>query len=277
MADSRFTLLGTLVIATVVTSATAGQDTEPPPLPDPVRAVPSPETRSRAAGWGDRSWMDQHEDGRRFLRESRYPAGADLVLLGDSITQSFGGVGRRTGQPGRQALQDHLPNLVIANQGISGDRTQHLLWRLRHDALENRRPTWIAVMIGTNNLPHDEAPAIAAGIKEVILEIRRISPTSTILLHAVPPRGTSPGDPMRTRVRETNRIARSLADGEDVLWIDPWPMLLVDDGTPRRGFLAEDGVHLGPKGYEAWARTLGRLVNRPARPSRPTDASPRTD
>ena len=276
MTTPPFAFATAMVIATLVAFSTAGQDDAPANLPETVQPVPSSETRSRPAGWGSRSWRDQHEDGRRFLQESTHPGGADLVLLGDSITQSFGGEGRRTGQPGRTALRRALPGLVVANQGISGDRTQHLLWRLRHDALAQRNPTWIAVMIGTNNLPHDQPPAIAAGIKEVVAEIQRISPTSIILLHAVPPRGTSPEDPMRARATETNRIARSLADGKQVRWVDPWRVLLEDDGAPRSGFLAGDGVHLGPQGYEAWAKTLQHQVSRPPRPAQPTDA-PSTD
>ena len=273
MTPSPIIFLATVVIATLVEISTAGQADAPAPPPETVQPVPSPETRSRPAGWGSRSWRDQHEDGRRFLRESRHPAGADLLLLGDSITQSFGGEGRRTGQPGRSALRRSLPDLVVANQGISGDRTQHLLWRLRHDALAQRRPTWIAVMIGTNNLPHDQAPAIAAGIKEVVAEIQKTSPTSIILLHAIPPRGTSPQDPMRTRVADTNRITRSLADGSKIRWVDPWPVLLEDDGTPRRGFLAPDGIHLGPQGYAAWAKALQHHTSRLTSPATPTDAS----
>ena len=259
-----------LVIDAPVPSIEASRHQEAPeaPLPKTVQAVPSPETRSRAAGWRGRSWMDQHEDGRRFLRDSPHPTGADLVLLGDSITQSFGGEGRLTGQPGLPALEAALPDLVVANQGISGDRTQHLLWRLRHDALAKRQPPWIAVMIGTNNLPHDAAPEIAAGIQAIVEEIRRISPDSIILLHALPPRGLTPEDPMRKRAAETNRLARPLADGDRVRWVDPWSVLLEADGSPRDGHLAADGVHLGPEGYAAWAKQLGLKMkgarNRPA-------------
>ena len=274
MTASVLTLSTALKMVGLFALPFAGQDADPAPLPETTQPIPSLETRSRAAGWGDRSWLDQHEDGRRFLRESPHPAGADLVLLGDSITQSFGGEGRRTGQPGREALERALPGLVVANQGISGDRTQHLLWRLRHDALARRQPTWIAVMIGTNNLPDDPPSAIAAGIREVVAEIRRISPVSIILLHAIPPRGNTPKDPMRARAADTNRITRLLADGERIRWVDPWPVLLADDGTPRSGFLAGDGVHLGPMGYQAWAENLRLQVNRPTRPVKPPDPSP---
>ena len=255
----------TLVMLTTLFSLRpATQEAEAPPPPETVRPVPSSETRSRAAGWGDRSWRDQHEDGRRFLRESGHPNGADLVLLGDSITQSFGGEGRRTGQPGRTALVTALPDLVVANQGISGDRTQHLLWRLENGALAGRNPGFVAVMIGTNNLPHDEGAEIGAGMIEVVRAVRRIAPSSVVLLHAIPPRGTEPDDPMRGRAALANAQARSFAETDPrIVWIDPWPSLLDENDRPRPGFMAGDAVHFGPKGYTLWATRLQEVVRKP--------------
>ena len=251
-----------VALASILFLGSTASPLDPPAPPNTVQPTPSTENRSRAAGWGERSWLDQHEDGRRFLKESSHPSGADLLLLGDSITQSFGGQGRRTGQPGREALQGSLPGLVVANQGISGDRTQHLIWRIRNGALANRQPRWIAVMIGTNNLPHDDAGEIALGIQKVVEELRAISPDSIVLLHAVPPRGVRSDDPMRKRADETNRIARTFADGQRVRWVDPWPVLLDEAGRPRTGFLAADGVHLGPDGYGAWAGRLKLELSR---------------
>lgn len=256
----------TVALASILFLASTASPLDPPAPPNTVQPTPSTENRSRAAGWGERSWLDQHEDGRRFLKESSHPSGADLLLLGDSITQSFGGQGRRTGQPGREALQRSLPDLVVANQGISGDRTQHLIWRIQNGALANRQPRWIAVMIGTNNLPHDDAGEIALGIQKVVDELRAISPESIVLLHAVPPRGVRSDDPMRKRADETNRIARTFADGRRVRWVDPWPSLLDEADRPRPGFMAGDAVHFGPKGYALWATRLQEVIQEPREP-----------
>ena len=264
MTTPPFDFATAMVIATLVAFSTAGQDDDPAPLPETVQPVPSSETRSRPAGWGSRSWRDQHEDGRRFLRESTHPQGADLVLLGDSITQSFGGEGRQTGQPGRTALVTALPDLVVANQGISGDRTQHLLWRLENGALAGRNPGFVAVMIGTNNLPHDGGDEISAGMIEVVRAVRRIAPSTVVLLHAIPPRGTEPDDPMRGRAALANAQARSFAETDPkIVWIDPWPSLLDETGRPRPGFMAGDAVHFGPKGYTLWATRLQEVVRKP--------------
>ena len=220
--------------------------------PSTVVPVPSSETRSQAAGWRGRSWLQQHQDGTDFLKENQ----ADLVLIGDSITQSFGGEGRNTGQPGSKALTAALPNMTVANQGISGDRTQHVLWRLDHNALAGTCPAHIALMIGTNNLPHDSAPDIINGIERIVHHIRLLCPNSTVLLHAVPPRGLNPDNPMRTKVTNINDAIRRIGQTDGVTWVDPWSDAILDDGDLDPEVMAGDGVHLSFNGYRTWARAL---------------------
>ncbi|MCH2161590.1 MAG: GDSL-type esterase/lipase family protein [Phycisphaerales bacterium] len=230
--------------------------------PATVIPVPSPETRSHAAGWRGRSWLDQHQDGSTHLEGNP----VQLVLIGDSITQSFGGEGRQTGQPGAEALAEALPGVAVANQGISGDRTQHVLWRLENAALGGRCPGFIAVMIGTNNLPHDSAEEIVLGIEEIARRIRLACPESTLLLHAVPPRGHAPNDAMRRKVMEVNTTIRTLCTRDGVEWVDPWTEAVAEDGTLNPKVMAGDGVHLAPGGYQAWASALGEHVVRPSTP-----------
>ena len=63
-----------------------------------VIPTPSAEDRAAAAGWtAGGTWLDQHEDINR-IGASRE---VDLVFLGDSITQSWGGEGRHVGAPAK--------------------------------------------------------------------------------------------------------------------------------------------------------------------------------
>ena len=241
-----------LISILVFASALAGCANSHTPLPETVVPMPSTETRTQAAGWGNRTWLAQHEDGRAYMEQHDI----DLVLLGDSITQSFGGGGRQTGQPGAAALATALPDVLISNQGISGDRTQHVLWRLNNGALAKKCPRLIALMIGTNNLPHDSAQEIALGIETIVAWLRSACPESSILLHAVPPRGRSATDPMREKVRAINIRISALAEEDNVRWIDPWSACLREDGSINPEVMAADAVHLNSGGYQLWARTL---------------------
>lgn len=210
--------------------------------------VPNPETRSQAAGWGERSWMEQFED----IREGARTLDPKLVLIGDSITQSWAGSGRQVGGAGASARTTYLEPLgPVLNAGISGDRTQHVLWRLGHGMLDGCSPEIITLMIGTNNLPDDNAESIIQGIDAVLSELRFNHLRSKILLISVPPRGQSPDDPLRVRGDIINREIAHLADGQQILWLDITPLLVDERGFARTDRMAGDFVHFSAAGYDA--------------------------
>ena len=116
-----------------------------------------------------------------------------LILLGDSITESWDGTGlgvpkvRAQGVPEvleemLKTTEQHLDPIVL---GVSGDQTQHLLYRLEHDHMRAAQLTSestnggetvgydpsaiFVVMIGTNNLGSGELPGpTATGILAVV-------------------------------------------------------------------------------------------------------------
>ncbi|QKK10042.1 MAG: sulfatase-like hydrolase/transferase [Planctomycetota bacterium] len=216
-------------------------------------SVPNPETRSQAAGWGERSWMDQFEDIKRAAGE----LDPKLVLIGDSITQSWAGGGRQVGGAGASARATHLEPLgPILNAGISGDRTQHVLWRLEHGMLDGCDPEVITLMIGTNNLPHDSVEEIIRGIEAVLGQLRASAPRAEVVLVSVPPRGERPDDALRARGDIVNRHVRRLADGERVHWLDITPLLVDEQGVARADRMAGDFVHFSATGYDAVAGAM---------------------
>ncbi|MFG0258761.1 MAG: sulfatase-like hydrolase/transferase, partial [Phycisphaerales bacterium JB041] len=219
--------------------------------PPPTRiASPSPETRSRAAGWGERAWMDQFED----IKHAAAEFDPRIVLIGDSITQGWAGPGRQVGGAGAAARAAHLDPLgPVLNAGIAGDRTQHVLWRLKHGMLDGCDPEVITLMIGTNNLADDNAEAILEGIDAILNELSRRAPDATVLLVGVPPRGRTPDELTRRRGAFVNREIARLVEGGPVRWLDLTPLLVDEHGLARTDRMAGDFVHFSGAGYEAVA------------------------
>src|SRR5262245_6664595 len=70
---------------------------------------------------------------------------ADVIFLGDSITQGWEGAGKK-------AWADNFAPLKAVNLGIGGDQTGHVLWRITEGKeLEPIKPKVAVMMIGTNN------------------------------------------------------------------------------------------------------------------------------
>ena len=54
--------------------------------------------------------------------------------------------------PGKEIWDQYYGKLNAANFGISGDKTQHVLWRIDQGELDGISPKVVVLLIGTNNL-----------------------------------------------------------------------------------------------------------------------------
>jgi beta-glucosidase len=80
--------------------------------------------------------------------------------------------------------------------GFSGDKTQHLLWRIEHGEIDNMSPEYTILLIGTNNAEDYTADEIANGVNAIIDIIEEKLPNTHLILHRIFPRGEVT-DPLR--------------------------------------------------------------------------------
>jgi lysophospholipase L1-like esterase len=213
------------------------------------------EPRPRAESW----WQDRHN----LLNQRAAEAGknAEVIFIGDSITQGWEGAGA-------EVWTSYYAPRCAVNLGISGDRTQHVLWRLQNGNLEGLNPKAAVVMIGTNNSNGEDnsVSQIADGIAAIVRELRTRLPNTKTLLVAIFPRSENP-TAHRGKVLSVNQVIRNLADDDQVLWVDFGHKFLDAQGLiPTE--LMPDYLHLSPKGYELWAKsiesTLSGVLEHPA-------------
>lgn len=197
-------------------------------------------------------WLKRHEG---FVAEAK-KGECGLLFLGDSITDGW------RNKP-KAIFDEAFGAYRPLNFGISGDRTQHLLWRLRNGELDGLAPKAAVVMIGTNNIgqkdPEPPASAIE-GVKAVVEEIHKRSPATKVLLLGVFPRGEKPEHPLRAQVKEINAAIAALDDGgKRVRYLDLADKFLQADGSLAKDVMP-DFLHLSEKGYRIWADALREPV-----------------
>lgn len=191
---------------------------------------------------------------------------AELVFLGDSITQGWEG-------KGEEAWTRAWEPLKAANFGIGGDRTEHVLWRLENGNYDGLRPKLTVLMIGTNNTGHQgravaehggavyssTAEETAAGVAAIVAKLREQQPQMKILLLAIFPRGETPNDAMRRQNEATNQLIAKLDDGMSVFFMDVNNSFLEADGTLSKDIMP-DLLHPNERGYETWTEAIeGRV------------------
>jgi lysophospholipase L1-like esterase len=174
----------------------------------------------------------------------------DLLLHGDSITDWW-----VQGDANKAMFDKYFGSIRTANFGIAGDTTQGVLWGLRNGEGQGFQPKAVMLMIGTNNMGPNTPPEIAEGIGAVVLELRRNFPDARILLLAIFPRGM-PGDAIRDRVAETNRIIARLDDQRHVFYMDIGANFLDEKGVFLPDAFRPDNLHPQAKGYDIWGAAV---------------------
>lgn len=176
-----------------------------------------------------------------------------VIFDGDSITDGWQGGGRKI-------WDKTFASRGAFDFGISGDKTQHVLWRLSQGQVEGLDPKLVLIMIGTNNLGSNTAEEIAEGVGAVVAEYRKRLPNAVIVVQGIFPRGQSPADPSRATIKKINEMIAKLGDGKKVVYVDFGDKFLAADGTLPAEVMP-DFLHPSEKGYEIWAEAITPVVD----------------
>jgi lysophospholipase L1-like esterase len=174
----------------------------------------------------------------------------DLLLHGDSITDWW-----VQGDANKAVFDKYFGAIKTANFGIAGDTTQGVLWGLKNGEGQGFQPKAVMLMIGTNNSNVNTAPEIAEGIGAIVMEMRQDFPDAKILLLAIFPRGV-PGDPVRDKLAEVNKIIARLDDQKHVFFMDIGAGFLDERGYFLPDAFRADNLHPQAKGYEIWGNAV---------------------
>lgn len=181
-----------------------------------------------------------------------------VLFLGDSLTEWFDPL----------VWREHMAPRGVLNAGVSGDRSENLLWRLKHGNLDGPPPQGVVVLIGTNDLTYagGRSPELAAeGIRANLLYLRRRLPDARILLLGLLPRGGSPDGELRQKTVRVNELIRHCGDSGAVVYQDIGGGLL-DAQSRLPSEIAPDRLHLSQLGYARLVQRLGPLIDALAGP-----------
>lgn len=181
-----------------------------------------------------------------------------LVFIGDSITDAW-----RGGEQNK-IYKERWGKYNPLNLGISGDKTEHVLWRLENGELDGLAggTKLVVMMIGTNNLgnqPRATPEDTAKGIECLVQTIRQKLPDAKLLLLGVFPRGREASNPFRAQIKTINDTIARLADDKQVRYVDLGPRFLDESGTLPADVMP-DQLHPNAKGYQIWADAMDPLI-----------------
>ncbi|WP_084088454.1 GDSL-type esterase/lipase family protein [Fodinibius roseus] len=188
---------------------------------------------------------------RKTLFEQLPNAKDEIILLGDSITDG-------------NEWAELFGNDRLKNRGISGDKTDGVLYRL--DEVTESHPDKVFIMIGVNDLARDHSPDyVLSNYEKIVDRIKKDSPDTEVYIQSLLPvnddfsRFTSHYD-KTPEIKTVNKGLKRLADEQEATYID-----LFDDMTIAGDKLnpeyTEDGLHLNGSGYLVWKSEIEKYMD----------------
>jgi lysophospholipase L1-like esterase len=232
-------------------------------------------------------WQQRQATIQAQVSDAKSLRAVKLVFVGDSITD-FWLLGDDPWIPGRmhgrqvwdESFGGAVPDNFALNIGISGDRTEHLLFRIlpktqrglgQLDA-EALVPEFFVLMVGINNSYAPEMPvadSVFEGVLAVMRSLHARKPGTRLLLQSILPTSEPARDD--AVVKPVNARLAALAKSPEfegfTTWLDLYPSF-VDAQGRQDARLFVDGLHPSEAGYRVWrdrlvpalasARTLAR-------------------
>lgn len=209
--------------------------------------IPIPQDAPWAIEW----WGKRHVD--KLIQAKA--ANINLLFLGDSITQGWE-------TDGVEYWSYFCQKYNAFNLGFGGDRTEHVLWRIQHGALDNIAPQLTVLLIGTNNTGHrmDNANHTVNGIRAILSELRTRLPKSKILLLAILPRHYRLDNEMRLRNEQVNHLISEFDDNRHIFYRNINHIFVDEHGMLKKA-LMPDLLHPNQAGYQILSQVIDPIIS----------------
>jgi lysophospholipase L1-like esterase len=144
-----------------------------------------------------------------------------------------------------------FPGQRIVNRGFGGSQIADAVRHVQV-LVVGHQPRVVVFYAGDNDIAAGKsAETVAADFRTFVTRVHEALPATRIAFIGIKP------SLLRWKliegVREANARIRDYCDSDDRLgFVDVDRLMIGWDGRPRADLLAEDGLHLSPKGYELW-------------------------
>ncbi|CAG2172593.1 unnamed protein product [Oppiella nova] len=199
----------------------------------------------------DQFWIDRHN--QLIAQTVQHKADEQIIFVGDSITQFWESMGR-------VVWDKYYAPRHAYNYGISGDRTENVIYRIRDKELDGLHPKVAVLMIGTNNIgnsPRSTVEDTVHGIREVLTELIAKLPDTKFILTSNLPRT----EPLGSQCKQVTQLIEKFADNKTIFYQDLWTPYVFPNGTQKVELFA-DGLHLNEKGFEVWQQSMAPLLDK---------------
>ncbi|MFV0592726.1 MAG: GDSL-type esterase/lipase family protein [Draconibacterium sp.] len=156
-------------------------------------------------------------------------------------------------------VQDYFPGFNVINNGFGGSQYSDLIY-YSDQLIMNRKPDIVFIYEGDNDIAANKKPAdIAKEAKSLIQNIEDKLPDTEIVVISAKP--CIKRWELRENYKKLNRrLFRLTKKSDQVEFANVWNVMLDSKGKLYQDIFLDDGVHMNKKGYDLWAKEIGKFL-----------------
>lgn len=184
-----------------------------------------------------------YTDIQKFKKQDslHFPARKSILFIGSSSFTKWTDV------------QDYFPGYPIINRGFGGSTLTDLI-RYVDDIVVPYKPKQIVIYCGENDIASSDtitAETVAQRFVTLFETIRKVYPKVFIDFISMKP------SPSRERFlpklqAANQQIKDYIANQKRAAYIDIYPYMMHENGSPRKALFIEDMLHMNKYGYAIW-------------------------
>ena len=158
------------------------------------------------------------------------------------------------------SLSVYFPEHQIINNGFGGSQMSDLLY-YADVLIIKHAPDKVFIYEGDNDIADDKnIDEIMVTTKKLVKRLKKeISGVEIVFISAKPSLARWE---LKNEYLELNSAIKDYCSSKSYLtYANVWDIMLDTYGSPKADLFVKDGLHLNEKGYDLWAKELGKYLN----------------
>lgn len=214
---------------------------------------------------GYKVWRDEVAKyvcpGAKFPSEELYPLGQnDIIILGNNLVggAEWHELLDNPNVKSRNGWADVVDNLYLQARNVAKFKPAKIVLQSSYNSTGMPK--------GLNVNPNFNADSIVNSVEKAILEIKKVSPETEILVQSIIP--VNPDfekyagfAKTAKKVKAVNKKLQKLAKKHEAVWVDVYPAMVDKQGNLKKEY-TNDGFRLMGNAYTAWGEILKPFLNK---------------
>lgn len=157
-------------------------------------------------------------------------------------------------------VQSYFPEFNVINNGFGGSQFSDLIY-FYNELILKQSPEILFIYEGDNDISAGKKPSkIIKQAKKLVTMVKSGLPQTKIIFIAPKP-SIARWSLKKDYIKLNKKLEKYCKKQDNVEFADVWNIMLDENGNVYQDIFIEDGLHMNKKGYDLWAKVIGKFLN----------------